>query len=247
MEADGGRRVPQFADAVRLTMPMNDHARTGADPRTAPIRVFVVDDREQDRTARLIRLGLMPGIRLVGRAGDSAGVLVAIESEQCDVVLITIGPGPRPAGLEVLRRLAAWRERPPAVIVSDSDDPERVDKALALGAVGYLLGSSPLEEVVVALTWAAAGGAYLQPIVAKGMLERRFRPERQQEAGAGLSRRQLELLRALAMGLTNKEIAQELELAPGTVNDYMKQLFQRLGVVSRAAAVGAGIRRGFIV
>ena len=134
---------------------------------------------------------------------------------------------------------------PPVVVVSDGDDPFRVDEALSLGAVGYVLASAPFEEINVALTLAAAGAAYLQPQVARDMLKRRLQGTIACQ-GMDLSRRQLELLRALALGMTNKEIAQRLDLAPGTVNDYMKQLFERLGVVSRAAAVSVGMRRGLI-
>ena len=108
-----------------------------------------------------------------------------------------------------------------------------------------MLASAPVEEIHLALTLAATGAAYLQPQVAREVLKRRLQGTVACQ-GMDLSRRQLELLRALALGLTNKEIAQRLELAPGTVNDYMKQLFERLGVVSRAAAVSVGMRRGLI-
>jgi len=169
-----------------------------------------------------------------------------LDTVACDVVLLDLAAANK-TGLKILDELADRSNRPPTVVISTYDDAGHVDRALALGAVGYVLNSAPADEVIVALTHAAAGGAYIQPVLAKSVLQRHMQLSgAQASARVDLSRRQLELLRALALGLSNKEIAHLLDLAQGTVNDYMKQLYARLGVASRAAAVGVGIRRGLI-
>jgi DNA-binding NarL/FixJ family response regulator len=209
------------------------------------VRVIVFDTPNRPQQPRLTLLSFVPGIAVVSSVASTMALMVAVETTPCDVVLLTLAYGPNPAGMDVLRRLARQSTMLPVVVVSDTDDPLRVDQALSLGAVGYVLSSAPREELIVALTLAAAGAAYLQPTVAREMLKRRLEGTIS-GSEMELSRRQMQLLTALALGLTNKEIAQRLQLAPGTVNDYMKQLFERLGVVSRAAAVSVGMRRGLI-
>jgi DNA-binding NarL/FixJ family response regulator len=211
-----------------------------------PIRVILAQDAAGRRAPLRAELASDARIRIVGEAGERAALLRLIDGVPCDAVLLDLDL-PGRTGFEVLRHLAGRRNPPAPVVISVHDDPGIVDQALALGALGYLLESAPTADVVFALEQAVAGGAYLQPVLARAVLQRHL-----QLAAVGpraridLSRRQVELLRALASGLSNKEIAHLLDLALGTVNDYMKQLYARLGVDCRAEAVAVGIRRGLI-
>jgi two-component system response regulator NreC len=185
-------------------------------------------------------------LKVVGDAADGVTLLALVRAVECDAVLLGLDL-PRRGGLQVLEDLADQPDRPAMVVLSMYDDAGHVDRALALGAQGYILKSAPIAEVIVAVTHAVAGGVYLQPTIARAVLQRHLLlAGPAEQTSSDLSRRQLELLRALAIGMTNKEIAHLLDLTQGTVSDYMKDLFARLGVASRAAAVSTGMRRGLI-
>jgi DNA-binding NarL/FixJ family response regulator len=260
-----GSMLPSMRPFIHSERPEDDRSR-GAVKLAESVRVVVVDDhtadrsddcrdagaeddeqgRARDHALRLAALGLVGGIDLVARVVDRHGLIRVLEKSAIDVVVIAIGSGLFETGLGVLRGLAARRGHPPVVVLANDAEAPEIDDALALGAVGVVVASSSLEEIGDAIRWASTGGAYLHPCVARSVLERQFGPGVKPISRPDLSRRQLELLLALGSGLTNKEIALRLNLAPGTVNDYMKQLFSRLGVETRAAAVGVGMRRGLI-
>jgi DNA-binding NarL/FixJ family response regulator len=212
----------------------------------APIRVVVAEDNDGIRAGLRELITADGRLEIAGEASDGAELLQVLASARCQAVLLDLVM-PRRTGLQVLEDLAAARARPAVVVMSMHDDAAHLDRALALGAQGYLLKSASIDEIVTAVTHATLGGIYLQPILAKGVIQRHLLVSGSRGAeAADLSRRQLELLRALAIGMTNKEIAGLLDLAEGTINGYMKDLFARLGVASRAAAVSAGMRRGLI-
>jgi DNA-binding NarL/FixJ family response regulator len=185
-------------------------------------------------------------LTIIGTPTNDVDLLTLVRGGDCDAVLLGLDL-PGRGGLQVLADLAGTRHRPAIVVLSKHDDASHVDRALALGAQGYVLKVAPIGEIVSAVLHAVAGDVYLQPSIARAVVQRHLLlvgPS--QHAFEDLSRRQLELLRALAIGMTNKEIAHLLGLTHGTVNDYMKDLFTRLGVASRGAAVSAGMRRGLI-
>ena len=121
-------------------------------------------------------------------------------------------------------------------------------RALGLGASGYILKSAPRDEIIRALTAAAGGGAYVQPSLAKPLLARYVVTDGpvSSDPPAQLTPRQLQLLRALAGGRSNKELAHDLGISEATVKGYLKELYARVGVRSRAGAVGYGMRQGLI-
>jgi DNA-binding NarL/FixJ family response regulator len=206
----------------------------------------LADDEDSTRAWLSAAFASDTRIEIVGQAADGAQLLELLPATECDAVLLDLEM-PRRSGLQVLEQLAEHEERPPVVVMSGYDDPGHVDRALALGAHGYVLKGGSIEEIVAAVIHAVTGGVYLEPVVARDVVQRHLLLAGSSENTSGdLSRRQLELLRALAIGMTNKEIAHLLDLTQGTVNDYMKELFKRLGVGSRAAAVSAGMRRGLI-
>ncbi len=218
---------------------------TATPPGTARIRILLADDHGYVRAWLRAAFAADGRIEIVGEASDGIELMELLPA-QADVILLDLVM-PRRGGLQVLEDLAQLPDRLPVVIMSAHDDAGHVDRALALGANGYVLKSAPMAEIIAALTHAVAGGVYLQPVIAKAVVQRHLLvASASDHTSADLSRRQLELLRALAIGMTNKEIATLLKLTQATVNDYMKDLFGRLGVASRAAAVSTGMRRGLI-
>lgn len=212
-----------------------------------PLRVIVADDHEAVRQGLRWMLRSDDAVEVVAEAGDGATLLELLDRVECDVVLLDLSM-PGMSGLDVLGALRAAGRTLPVVVLTMHDDAGHVDRALALGASGYLLKSAPRDEILRALSAAVSGGAYVQPELAKPLFARHV------IAGSGnadepsihLTPRQLQLLRALATGSANKELAHDLGISESTAKGYLKELYAKLGVTSRAAAVGYGIRHGLI-
>ncbi len=212
-----------------------------------PIRVVIADDHEAVREGLRWMLRASDAVEVVGEAADGEQLLALLASTECDALLLDLAM-PGSSGFDVLLELNDAKPAIPIVVLTMHDEASHVDRALALGASGYVLKSARSEEIVLALIAATTGGAYVQPSLAKPLLARYV------VAGSGsvdepsvhLTPRQLQLLRALASGGANKELAQELGIAEATVKGYLKELYGLLGVSSRAGAVGYGLRHGLI-
>lgn len=212
-----------------------------------PLRVIVADDHEAVREGLRWMLRADDQVEVVGEAADGQALLRLLDAMACDTVLLDLSM-PGMSGLDVLAALHAAGRNLPVVVLTMHDDARHVDRALALGASGYVLKSAPRDEIIRALQAAASGGAYVQPSLAKPLLARHVvadTPDTGEEP-IQLTPRQLQLLRALAGGGANKELAHELGISEATVKGYLKELYARLGVTSRAGAVGYGLRHGLI-
>lgn len=210
------------------------------------LRILVADDHVAVREGLRWMLHSDETIEVVGEAANGEELMALLDRTPCDAVLLDLSM-PVMSGLEVLAALRAMDREIPVVVLTMHDDPAHVDRALALGAAGYILKSAPRDEMVRALTAAASGGAYVQPSLAKPLLARYV------VAGGpiadepkALTPRQLQLLRALAAGRSNKELAHDLGISEATVKGYLKELYARLDVSSRASAVAYGIRHQLI-
>jgi DNA-binding NarL/FixJ family response regulator len=214
---------------------------------SGPLRVLVADDHEAVRQGLHWMLRADDAVEVVGEASDGGELLRLLDEVECDAVLLDLTM-PGMSGLDVLASLRASGRAVPIVVLTMHDDASHVDRALGLGASGYVLKSAPRDEIIRALTAAVAGGTYVQPSLAKPLLARYVLagaagPD---ETAVQLSPRQLQLLRALAAGRANKELAHDLGISEATVKGYLKDLYARLGVSSRAGAVGYGLRHGLI-
>lgn len=210
------------------------------------LRVVIADDHEA------VREGLrwmLPdeAVEVVGEASDGVTLLRLLESNEPDAVLLDLSM-PGVGGLEVLAKLGDSGRTVPIVVLTMHDDDANVDRALSLGAAGYVLKSAPRDEMLRALYAAVSGGAYVQPSLAKALLARHLTAVAPtlDESPVRLTPRQLQVLRALAAGRSNKELAHDLGLSEATVKGYLKDLYARLEVTSRAGAVAYGMRHGLI-
>ncbi len=209
------------------------------------LRVVLADDQLQLR-AELKALLEAYGIRVVGEAGNGRQLIDLLEGVSCDVVLLDLTM-PISDGLQALATLARRPRTPPIVVLSVHDDAAHVDRALSLGASGYVLKSARTADLVAALQAAVAGGAYIQPSLARPMIDRHLALTGDPRRGSVvLSRRQEEMLRALAIGLRNKEIAHHLGLREETVKGYLSDLYAKIGSKGRASAVAWAMRHGII-
>ncbi len=204
------------------------------------IRVLLVDDQKLMREGLRVLLEMEPDLEVVGEAGDGEAALAAYAEHQPDVVLMDI----RMPGMDGVEATWRLRERWPearVIILTTFDDDEYVFEGLRAGALGYLLKDVSGRELAEAVRTVAGGGALIEPSVARKVVAEFARlapPARPADAGLAepLTDREQEILQLLAQGLSNREIAQRLFLAEGTVKNYVTSILQKLGVRDRTQA-----------
>jgi DNA-binding NarL/FixJ family response regulator len=205
-----------------------------------PIRVLIVDDQRLMREGLHTLLELEEGMQVAGEAGDGQAALEAYERLQPDVVLMDIRM-PGMDGVEATRRLRSRWAGARVIILTTFDDDESVFEGLRAGAVGYLLKDVSGQELAEAIRKVSAGGALIEPSIARKVVAEFARlapPARPAEAGLPepLSERERAVLKLLAQGLSNRDIALNLSLAEGTVKNYVTTILQKLGVQDRTQA-----------
>lgn len=204
------------------------------------IRILLVDDQRLMRDGLRILLELEPGLEVVGEAEDGQAALDAYQELQPTVVLMDVRM-PKMDGVEATRRLRQLWPEAVVIILTTFDDDAYVFEGLRAGAVGYLLKDVSGEELTQAIHTVAAGGALIQPSIARKVLAEFSRlapPARPAEAAlvVPLSERELQILRLLIQGLTKRQISARLYLAEGTVKNYITNILQKLGVQDRTQA-----------
>jgi DNA-binding NarL/FixJ family response regulator len=207
------------------------------------IRVLIVDDQALVRQGIRSLLALSPELEVAGEADDGASALEEIERLRPDIVLLDLKM-PRVDGLAVLRAL---RERPssPAVLVLTTfDDTDLLLDAIRSGARGYLLKDVTLAQLMDGIRTLATGGTMFQPAITERVLRGLATlPPLRGSLGppSPLTEREVEILRLLASGLSNREIARALVLADGTVKNHVSNLMAKLGARDRTHAVLKGL------
>ena len=210
---------------------------------SGPVRVLLVDDQALFREALATLLGVRPEIEVVGEAGNGAEALDRAAALHPDVVLMDLHL-PVLDGVGATRRLRVEQPGTRVLALTTFDDDEDVFAALRAGAVGYLLKDVSADRLVEALLAAARGESVLQPSVAARVLARfAAMPDdappgnaRPQPLVVPLSDRELEVLRLLADGGSNREIAAALFLAEGTVKNHVTNVLAKLGARDRTQA-----------
>lgn len=204
------------------------------------IRVMLVDDQRLMRDGLRILLELEPDLEVVGEAGDGQAALDTYEAVRPDVVLMDIRM-PELDGVEATRRLCARWPEARVIILTTFDDDAYVFDGLRAGALGYLLKAVSGQELAEAIRTVMAGGALIEPSVARKVVAEfsRWAPPARPLAESlpePLSEREEEVLRLLAHSLTNREIAARLNLAEGTVKNYVTSILQKIGARDRTQA-----------
>ena len=212
------------------------------------IRVCLIDDQTLVRQGIKSLLGLADSIDVIGEAADGQAGLELIAQKQPDVVLLDLRM-PVLDGLGVLKALQTASYSPPTLILTTFDDDNLVLEGLKAGAKGYLLKDVSLEQLVNAIQTLHEGKTLIQPAITERLLRGLRTLDNSVtafETPDPLTERETEILRLMAGGYSNKEIASALDLTEGTVKNHVSNVLSKMGVRDRTRAVLKGLESGII-
>jgi two-component system NarL family response regulator len=203
----------------------------------APVRVLIADDHPVFRDGLVILLGQQEGIEVIGAAGSGAEVLERCRDALVDVVLVDLRMKPMD-GIEVVAALAEAEPEVRVLVLSAFDADDDVYRAMRAGAAGYLLKNSSPAELADAIRRAHQGDTCIPAPLAARLASHVSRPH--------LTARQEEVLKLIAQGLSNQEIADNLRIVEGTVKAHVKSILAKLGARDRTQAISIALTRGLV-
>ncbi|HHX65583.1 MAG TPA: response regulator transcription factor [Chloroflexi bacterium] len=215
-----------------------------------PIRVLLADDHVIIREGTREILEREPDLHVVAEAGDGQETVNLVAREQPDVAIVDISM-PVLSGIEATKEIKRISPKTAVLVLTAYDDDEYVFAILEAGAAGYLLKNARGSELIEAVRRVYAGESVLHPTIARKVVSRvthndSSREESEEESIEGLTDRELEVLRLAAMGLSNRQIAEDLVVSPRTVQSHMANIFGKLQVGSRTEAVMVALKRRWI-
>jgi DNA-binding NarL/FixJ family response regulator len=232
--------------------PGSSAATQDASARTEPIRTMIVDDHALFRRGLEMVLEGEPDIDLVGQASDGAEAVEKAAESLPDIVLMDIRM-PRSNGIEACRAMKEAAPSAKIVILTISDEEEDLFEAIRAGASGYLLKDIPLDEVADTVRAVHGGQSLINPSMAGKLLTefaalaRRDEEERAQEVPAPrLTEREMQVLKLVARGMNNRDIAKELFISENTVKNHVRNILEKLQIHSRMEAVMVAVREKLI-
>jgi DNA-binding NarL/FixJ family response regulator len=214
----------------------------------ARISVLIVDDQRLVRTGFRVILASEPDIEVVGEAADGVEALQLVRSSAPDVVLMDIRM-PHLDGLEATRQVLA-QSHSRVVILTTFDSDDYVYEALRAGASGFLLKDAPADQLLAAIRCAATGDALIDPSVTRRLITRFTRSLRPTDSSPAqlrqLTERELQVLRLIARGLSNAEIAADLVIEESTVKSHIGRILTKLNLRDRVQAVVLAYETGLV-
>jgi DNA-binding NarL/FixJ family response regulator len=218
----------------------DQRAKTGGEP----IRVIVVDDQELFRRGLTMLLGVEEDIDVVGEAGDGVAATDLAASAVPDVILMDVRM-PKRSGIEACLAIKEVAPTARIIMLTVSDEEADLYDAVKNGASGYLLKDSSIDEVAQAVRVVADGQSLISPSMAIKLLDefkQMSRSDRQQVPTPRLTERELEVLKLVAQGLNNREIAKRLFISENTVKNHVRNILEKLQLHSRMEAVMYAVR-----
>ena len=209
-----------------------------------PIRVVVVDDQELFRRGLTMLLGVEPDIEVVGEAGDGLSAAQLVANVVPDVVLLDVRM-PKRSGLQACIQIKELVPSVKIIMLTVSDEEGELYESVKNGASGYLLKDSSIDEVAQAVRVVADGQSLISPSMAVKLIDefkQMSRPDRGAVPGLRLTERELEVLRLVAKGMNNREIAKQLFISENTVKNHVRNLLEKLQLHSRMEAVMYAVR-----
>ena len=216
----------------------------GKAPGSEPIRVVVVDDQELFRRGLTMLLGVEADIKVVGEAGDGISAATLVANVVPDIVLLDVRM-PKRTGLEACIEIKQLVPAARIIMLTVSDEEADLYEAVKNGASGYLLKDSSIDEVAQAVRVVAEGQSLISPSMAVKLLDEfkeMSRTDREQVPTPRLTDRELEVLRLVATGLNNREVAKQLFISENTVKNHVRNILEKLQLHSRMEAVMYAVR-----
>jgi len=222
-------------------------------PNAEGITVLVVDDHDVVRKGLRFYLGAHPDVAMVGEAGDAQTAVEAVAEHVPDVVLmdlvLPLQPGTEPTdqgGVQATRRVRQISPHTQVVVLTSFAQDELIFSAIKAGALSYLLKDADAETVLNAIRAASRGEAILHPRIAQRLMAEVTMPSQHRDPAATLTAREVEVLRLIAQGRTNAEIAAELVITERTVKAHVSNLLGKLHLSDRTQAAVYAWREGLM-
>jgi two-component system, NarL family, response regulator LiaR len=210
---------------------------------TTDIRVLIVDDHAIVRKGIRALLSEASGFEVVGEVGDGQAAVLAADELQPDVILMDLLM-PGMDGIEATRQITSRQPKTRILVLTSFAADNKVFPAIKAGATGYLLKDSSPEELVRAIRQVHHGEPSLHPSIARKLLQEIARPAELQPAPEALTAREMEVLRLIAQGLSNQEIADRLVVSEATVRAHVSRILGKLHLASRTQAALYAVREG---
>jgi DNA-binding NarL/FixJ family response regulator len=229
-------------------MPGVSDVAQGQTAEREPIRVLVVDDQQLFRRGLTMLLAVEPGLEVVGEAGDGIEGTALAETAAPDVVLLDVRM-PKRSGIEACLAIKQAVPSAKIIMLTVSDEEADLYEAVKSGASGYLLKDSSIEEVAQAIRVVADGQSLISPSMAIKLIDefkQMSRPERETGPALRLTERELDVLRLVAQGHSNKEIAARLFISENTVKNHVRNMLEKLQLHSRMEAVMYAVRENLL-
>jgi NarL family two-component system response regulator LiaR len=207
------------------------------------IRVLIADDHAIVRKGICALLATEPGIEVVGEAREGREAIMQANCLSPDVVLMDLVM-PEVDGLEAIRRIAAQQPEVRILVLTSFDGDDKVFPAIRAGALGYLLKDSAPDELVRAIRQVHRGESSLHPTIARKLLREVSHPSRQDTDADPLTDREIEVLKLVAAGWSNRQIACQLEISEATVRTHVSNILGKLNLGSRTQATLYALREG---
>lgn len=209
------------------------------------IKILVVDDHPIVRDGLIAILSTQSDFEVVGKASNGSEALAQVALLKPDVLMLDLEM-PEMDGVQALLQLQKAHASVRTIVFTAFDTDERIVGAVKAGAQGYLLKGAPREEIFSAIRIVHAGGSLLQPVVASKLLKQVTGEGSSQPDPDALTPREQHVLKLLAQGLQNKEIALELTITERTVKFYVSSILSKLGAGNRTEAVRVAVQRGLV-
>lgn len=202
-----------------------------------PIRILLADDHPSLRDGLASILHSQPDLTVVAEAGTGREAVEKAKLFKPDVMIVDLRM-PDGDGIQTIKELASSHPEIKTLVLTTYDNEEDIFCALEAGARGYILKDTTRQEIIESVRQVHAGSRFLPPAIAARLADRMIRPT--------LTPRELDVLRLVSRGRTNKEMAAAMFVSEETIKTHMKGLFQKLGVHDRAEAVGIALQRGLL-
>jgi NarL family two-component system response regulator LiaR len=208
-----------------------------------PIRVLIADDHAIVRKGIRALLTTEPGIEVVGEARDGNQAIAEAHRLRPDVILMDLVM-PEVDGIAAIRHITAHQPETRILVLTSFATDDKIFTAIKAGALGYLLKDSSPQELVQAIHQVHRGESSLHPLVARKLLQELSQPSAQPPTSAPLTEREVEVLRLVAQGYSNREIADQLSVKETTARTHMSNILSKLHLASRTQAALYALRKG---